>query len=348
MMGIDIFAGAGGLSLGATLAGIEVTAAVECDARTAKTYRYNLPSVKLMNDRVENVHPDLRSIMAAKPLIVFGGPPCQGFSIANQRTRNEENSANWLYREFLRVVRSLRPEWALLENVAGILQTSGGTFLSRILDALRRAGYAVTWWLLDASRYGVPQVRNRLFIIGSRSGALPTPPAESGFRRTVRDAIADLPYLANGALHDKLPYRSVDPSDYATALRAGADSCYNHLVSNNSPGVVRRYGHVPQGGNWRSIPAHLMRNYRDRSRCHTGIYRRVQWDAPSVVIGNFRKNMLIHPSQNRGLSVREAARLQSFPDSYRFIGSIGFQQQQVGNAVPPLLAKAVFSRILSM
>jgi DNA (cytosine-5)-methyltransferase 1 len=118
------------------------------------------------------------------------------------------------------------------------------------------------------------------------------------------------------------------------------------LVSKNSKSVIERYAYIPQGGNWEDIPETLMKNYADRSRCHTGIYHRLKEDAPSVTIGNYRKAMLIHPWEDRGLSVREAARLQSFPDNYQFMGSIGFQQQQVSNAVPPLLAKAVFEMIV--
>jgi DNA (cytosine-5)-methyltransferase 1 len=129
-------------------------------------------------------------------------------------------------------------------------------------------------------------------------------------------------------------------------MRNNQSGCLNHLVTRNSELVIERYKYIPQGGNWEHIPEHLMKNYKDKSRCHTGIYRRLDNNKPSVVIGNYRKNMLIHPTQNRGLSVREAARLQSFPDSFVFKGSIGFQQQQVGNAVPPLLAKALFSSIL--
>ena len=118
-----------------------------------------------------------------------------------------------------------------------------------------------------------------------------------------------------------------------------------HLVTRNAAFVLRRYKYIPQGGNWEDIPTRLMRNYKDREDCHTGIYHRLSADEPSIVIGNYRKNMLIHPFEDRGLSVREAARLQSFPDAYQFKGSVGYQQQQVANAVPPLLGQAVFRRI---
>jgi DNA (cytosine-5)-methyltransferase 1 len=131
-------------------------------------------------------------------------------------------------------------------------------------------------------------------------------------------------------------------------MRNGNAECTGHLVTNNATEIIERYKHIPQGGNWENIPEKLLSNYTDRTRCHTGIYRRLRENRPSVVLGNYRKNMLIHPWQDRGLSVREAARLQSFPDWYEFQGSIGFQQQQVGNAVPPLLAKAVFTALMEL
>jgi DNA (cytosine-5)-methyltransferase 1 len=163
---------------------------------------------------------------------------------------------------------------------------------------------------------------------------------------TVHEAIGDLPILRNGAKVSSLPYRKTTPSAYATSMRGDLAMCSNHLVTASNPTILQRYRYIPNGGNWKDIPKNLMKNYADRERCHTGIYKRLRPNEPSIVIGNFRKNMLIHPSQNRGLSVREAARLQSFPDHFEFTGSIGFQQQQVGNAVPPLLAKAVFNSIL--
>ena len=143
-----------------------------------------------------------------------------------------------------------------------------------------------------------------------------------------------------------MKYRTAPKSDYAKSLRGNLTECSNHLVTRNNANILKRYQHIPEGGNWENIPVRLMKNYANRTRCHEWIYRRLSIDEPSVVIGNYRKNMLIHPTQNRGLSVREAARLQSFPDTFAFQGSIGLQQQQVGNAVPPLLAKAVFNAIL--
>jgi DNA (cytosine-5)-methyltransferase 1 len=249
--------------------------------------------------------------------------------------------------EFVRVVRTLKPDWLVFENVRGIVDTAGGVFLDEVADRLARLGYTITQGLLNAVNFRVPQNRARLFLVGSRHAGrfcMPTPSRTAPL--TVADAISDLPELENGASESWQTYRCAASSPYARRLRRRLARSPNHLVSNSAPKIIRRYEHVPPGGNWECIPARLMRNYRDTSRCHTGIYHRLRYDKPSVVIGNYRKNMLIHPSQNRGLSVREAARIQSFPDDYEFFGSIGFQQQQVGNAVPPFLAKAVFDSII--
>jgi DNA (cytosine-5)-methyltransferase 1 len=132
------------------------------------------------------------------------------------------------------------------------------------------------------------------------------------------------------------------------AFMNGTGDVQGNLVTRSADVIIERYRHIGNGGNWEDIPSELMTNYQDASRCHTGIYHRLEWDTPSKVIGNFRKNMLIHPQQHRGLSVREAARLQSFPDHYEFLNSIGFQQQQVADAVPPLLAEAVAESILQV
>ena len=152
--------------------------------------------------------------------------------------------------------------------------------------------------------------------------------------------------LKNGSNQDILTYKTEAKSEYAKALRCGKKTCSGNLVTRNADSIVKRYEYIPQGGNWQNIPDELMDNYADKSRCHTGIYRSLSENEQSITVGNYRKSMLVHPWENRGLSVREAARLQSFPDSYIFCGSIGFQQQQVGNAVPPYLARAVFQEII--
>lgn len=347
LIGIDLFAGAGGMSLGASHAGVDVDLAVESDRHAAETYTANHPSTQLFAEDIRTLqYLNLAPWKAVSDrLIVFGGPPCQGFSWSNLRTRNIANEANWLFREFVRVVELLAPAWIVFENVQGIVNTAGGAFLAQVKRSLERR-YDLHQALLNATHYGVPQSRTRLFLVGSRDGIpFRFPQTQREVPLTVYDAIRDLPRLDNGNDVSWLPYGRARPSKYGRAMRGRLEICGNHLVTRNARFVTRRYGCVPQGGNWEDIPVSLMGNYCDRTRCHTGLYHRLRSDMPSVVIGNYRKNMLIHPFEDRGLSVREAARLQSFPDSYAFSGSIGFQQQQVGNAVPPLLAQAVFSQI---
>ena len=345
MVGIDLFSGAGGMSLGASMAGVKILCAIEANPWAAKTYANNHQYTNVVAKRVEHIQrTDIPRIPRSSPLVVFGGPPCRGFSTSNQKTRSSRNPDNWLFRHYLRIVSALQPDWVVFENVTGILQTEGGRFLKEVVDRLEDMRYGTTIWTLNAADFGVPQRRSRLFVIAGRAGQVETPKGAHA-PVTVADALSDLPSLLNGANIDCLPYASAPTSAYARRMRGVMRSSTNHLVTRNDPRIVRRYHFVPPGGNWRFIPKRLMRNYANRERCHEWIYHRLRSDQPSVVIGNYRKNMLIHPIQDRGLSVREAARLQSFPDWFEFTGSIGFQQQQVGNAVPPLLAKAVFNAV---
>ena len=345
-----MFAGAGGLSLGATRAGINVALAVESDTKSVATYSINHPRCKIFSDDIRNLSDEeINSIPKGDALsIVFGGPPCQGFSYSNSRTRNESNALNWLFLDFIRFVRIWEPDFVLFENVRGIVDTCRGRFLSCVIDHFRELGYTVAYGILNAKDYGVPQNRARFFLLAANhSVALRLPKPTHEIPISVQEAIGDLPALPNGASTSWLPYGKKAPSPYAQSLRSATGQSPNHLVTRNASYILERYAHIPQGGNWKNIPCHLMENYHDFTRCHTGIYSRLRLDTPSTVIGNYRKNMLIHPTQDRGLSVREAARIQSFPDTYEFSGSIGYQQQQVGNAVPPLLSEAVFSQVLS-
>ncbi|WP_137128770.1 DNA cytosine methyltransferase [Rhizobium sp. FY34] len=346
MIGIDLFSGAGGMSLGAEMAGLKTKLAVDFDASAFATYAHNHPDTFVLQADVQNLL-DISVPFASKDIVVYGGPPCQGFSTSNQRTRSADNDKNWLYRSFINFVRKIRPGWVIFENVRGILETEGGMFAEKVEADIRALGYDTKQGLMNAAEFGVPQVRSRFFLIARLGADAPELPVPQGRPVvTVDEALADLPELMNGANVSKLPYKTAATSAYARLMRGNASESENNLVSRNSDYVISRYPYIPQGGNWADIPEELMTNYQDRSRCHTGIYRRLRPDAPSVVIGNFRKNMLIHPHEHRGLSVREAARLQSFPDSFVFKGSIGLQQQQVGNAVPPLLARTLFETVI--
>ena len=200
-----------------------------------------------------------------------------------------------------------------------------------------------------ASDYGVPQRRNRLFIVGNKNGIKFEFPDKFDYLVSVDEAIGDLPVLCNGEtlMEGKYTISFEQATPYAQLMRKKSKAPTQNIVSRNRDYVIERYKYIGEGENWSSIPDHLMGNYADKKRCHSGIYKRLIGSKPSVVISNYRKSMLIHPHQDRGLSVREAARLQSFPDHFIFEGPVSYVQQQIGNAVPPLLAKAVMEKILS-
>ncbi|MDP2237854.1 MAG: DNA cytosine methyltransferase [Bacteroidales bacterium] len=343
-IGVDIFSGAGGLSLGAISAGIIIPIAIEKDPNAAKTFKTNHPDSKVITENISNINP--HSLNITNPLIVFGGPPCQGFSLSNSKTRNEKNENNKLYQEFIRFIEELKPKWFLFENVEGIVSFNKGATIKQIRQNFEELGYTVNHQVLTASDYGVPQDRNRFFLVGNKEGICFEFPEKQEKKVSVIDAIGDLPLLSNGQVEEELPYKS-SPSEYAKRLRNGNQKALQNYVSRNNDLVIERYRHIKPGQNWKAIPDHLMKNYKDKNNCHSGIYKRLNPEAPSIVISNYRKNMLIHPEQDRGLSVREAARIQSFPDDFIFVGSLMHIQQQIGNAVPPLLAEAIFKQIMN-
>jgi DNA (cytosine-5)-methyltransferase 1 len=349
LLGIDLFSGPGGMSLGAEMAGINVAYAIENDLHASLTYASNHPYTKIINDDISKIDPFEFKSLNNNDLILFGGPPCQGFSTSNQRTRNINNPSNWLFKEFIRFTRALMPNWLVFENVRGFIETENGLFLEHLIKDLSEIWYFCKWDILCASDYGVPQNRSRFFLVGSiKERNFEFPFSSNSKPISILQAIDDLPSLQNGANHKWLPYAKKANNEYAKKLRGDLDGCTGHLVTKNSQIIIERYKYIPQGGNWRNIPKELMKNYKDFSRCHTGIYHRLNENQPAIVFGNYRKSMLIHPRENRGFSVREAARIQSFPDWYDFLGSIGFQQQQVGDAVPPILANAIFKQLVTL
>ncbi len=185
-------------------------------------------------------------------------------------------------------------------------------------------------------------------MVGNKVGIEFEFPEKLKRKVSVKQAIGDLPDLKNGEKLDVVPYKTNKPNKYAKLMRNKSKKSTQNYVSRNEDYVIERYKYIGQGENWKAIPEKLMLNYKDSNNCHSGIYRRLDPNKPSVVIANYRKNMLIHPFQNRGLSVREAARIQSFPDTFVFKGNLSYKQQQIGNAVPPLLAKAIFEQIIKL
>jgi len=359
---IDLFSGAGGLSEGFRAAGFHVAASVEEDRYAVKTQVYN--HFRRKQYRTKVLTEDIRDVDRVVARLhhewphsvdaVIGGPPCQGFSSSNRRTRNSNNPNNALFRYFLNVVAVFQPWVTVMENVAGITTFEKGAVVDEIVTAFRSIGYSVEMAVLNSANYGVPQNRKRAFFIGVRGKKpifFPNPHITNPAKFVKAwEAISDLPSLPNGNTVDEMPYRSeAGLTAYQRKMRRDRRTTVkNNLVTANNDLVIRRYSFIPQGGNWSNIPDELMSNYSDKERCHRWIYLRLPEDSPCVAINNFRKNMLIHPRENRGLSVREAARLQSFPDDFVFLGGILHEQQLVANAVPPLLAKAVAKSVRRM
>lgn len=304
--------------------------------------------------------------------VMLAGPPCQGFSLANRRSRIHENPLNRLSLRVLPLVRVLEPHILILENVPGIrtLRTSTGdgeTTIEILQRRLRRLGYSSTVMVLDAAEYGVPQFRLRSFLVAVRDfqdASLPeniVPIPTHGPGRclpfvTVEEALSDLPTIGNGNCTMFMDYARTPRSSFQKRMRQNSNGYLtDHLTSRHSLYVLKRYARIPQGGNWTSIRS-SMSNYSDPSRTHRNIYYRLQADAPARTIGNFRKAMTIHPWETRGLSLREAARLQSIPDWFCFsnptqpitrgvVPGLNAYQQQIGNAVSYLLTEKLLSHV---
>lgn len=346
MIGIEIFAGAGGMGLGAKRAGIDIKIAVEKNPFAAQTYLANHKNTNVVVDDIENIL-EFKFERKDEKVILFGGPPCQGYSNSNRKTRLTDNPKNWLFKHFIRSITLVKPDWVVIENVPGLQNMDKGYFLKMICKDLTDLGFTPNIKILNAADFGVPQKRERLFIVASKSGIafdFPIGQFQNNYV-TVKDALYDLPKLKNGEMITKEKYNGRPISEYARMMRENRRKVTQNYVTKNSDLVIKRYEFIKQGGNWQDIPNALMSNYKDHTRCHHGIYRRLEENKPAMVVANYRKSMLIHPTENRGLSVREAARLQSFPDYYEFMGPLIHQQQQVGDAVPPLLAEEVFRKI---
>jgi DNA (cytosine-5)-methyltransferase 1 len=356
---IDLFCGAGGLSEGFRQAGFHVLVGNDFDTAAGETFSHTHKDARFLAGPIQKWSG--QDFLSAAGLrrgqldVLVGGPPCQGFSVYNhQRGLHDERSS--LYREYLRLVDALQPSWVVLENVTGMTSAGGGQAIQAIHEGLMGLGYRVEARVLRAEEYGVPQERRRIVFVGSRTSAgpvFPEPTHGAGLKpfNKVRDAIGDLPSLRNGEDRGVLAYEKDADGDYQAAIRADSTRVFNHAATKLSSVNVQRMRHIPQGGSWRDIPFDLLPAGMKRAKRsdHTKRYGRLSWEGLSSTIltkCDVHWGAYIHPSQDRSITVREAARFQSFPDWFEFKGSRTEQYVQVGNAVPPLLGKAVAEALL--
>lgn len=382
---IDLFAGAGGLSQGLRDAGFTSLYANEVVPQYAQTFARNHEGTLVDARDIRTVDPrKVRlqlGLQRGELTLVAGGPPCQGFSI-NAPLRSDEDHRNHLFRDFLRFVDEFLPRAVLIENVPGLVSFAGGATLEAILTSLEDLGYSADVRILYAPHFGVPQTRWRTIVIGRRDGgeplaAFPEPAHEAPTRinftstlggrnivklpttrnlrihTTVRDALDDLPVLHNGESGAPSKAYRCDPQNlYQIELRAGCTQVNNHEAARLSPINLQRMQHIPPGGNWTDIPRHLLPEGMKRAHTsdHTKRYGRAHPDNLSSTIltkCDPHWGAYFHYNQDRIFTVREAGRIQSFPDRFVFTGSRVAQYEQVGNAVPPMLARAIGCAIVA-
>lgn len=355
---IDLFCGAGGLSEGFRQAGFHVRAGNDFFDAAGETFSSTHRQSTFLPGPIQKHSAQdflkVAGLRVGQLDVLVGGPPCQGFSVYNhQRGLHDERSS--LYLEYLRIVDGLQPRWVVLENVTGMTSAGGGAAIDAIKEGLEAIGYVVKEKILRAEEYGVPQERRRIVFVGNRIGKPVEFPVQTHGANlipfvNIRDAIGDLPGLMNGQELGPQNYGSEPRSDFQTAMRAGSNAVQNHAAAKLSKVNLERLKHIPQGGSWRDIPFELLPEGMKRAKRsdHTKRYGRLSWEGlASTILTKCDPHWgaYFHPEQHRTLTVREAARLQSFPDWFVFQGSRTDQYTQVGNAVPPLLGKAIANSI---
>lgn len=343
---IDLFAGVGGMSLGFKHAGFNVVLANEYDSSIAASYQHNLPNTNMIIGDITKL--DLQQtfgVFRGKIDVVIGGPPCQGFSQKGQR-KTINDPRNFLFKHFAEVVKLVRPTYFVMENVPNILTAENGYFKREIIYFFNDLGYQVSADVLNAADYGVPQNRRRAVILGKMCDTSISLPEPKGKKVTVWDAISDLAFLESGEGDEMIKYPMMIQSHYQEELRDGSDRLYNHIATKHSNLALQRLSLIPTECGKEVLPdEHLTKSI------YSGTWCRMKKDDVSVTITTRfdtpSSGRFTHPFLNRAITVREAARLQSFPDTFHFIGNKSSQMKQVGNAVPPKLAQAIANRIMS-
>ena len=343
---IDLFAGVGGLSLGFEKKGFDVVLANEYDASIATSYIANHKNTKMIVGDITSLDlEDTFGKLAGTIDVVIGGPPCQGFSQKGQR-KTIHDERNFLFKYYVSVVELVNPKYFVMENVPNLLTAEGGYFRHEIEELFNKLGYYLEYGVLNASDYGVPQNRRRAIIIGKLDGDAPKLPVPKRNKVTIWDAISDLAYLESGEGSEEQEYKYPADSDYEKMLRKDSSKLFNHIATKHSPLALERLALIPPNAGREVLPKeHLTKSI------YSGTWTRMKKDEISVTITTRfdtpSSGKFTHPFLNRAITVREAARIQSFPDDFHFVGNKGSQMKQVGNAVPPLLAAAIAEVIMN-
>lgn len=359
---VDLFCGAGGMSLGFNQAGFHTIFANDIEPSAIETYRYNHPEVlskDIVLGDIKDLASEVQTHIKDSVDLLIGGPPCQGFSNANKQ-RMIDDPRNKLYKEYVHVVATVQPKFFVMENVQGML-----TIADQVVEDFERAGYRVSYRVMNAADFGVPQNRKRIIFIGNRLGIDNVAVIEEIYKSikdvettTLKDAIADLPSLSalrkknatnyesdeHGRLITKAPH--IEPSNYVQEINQNRQQhfLYNHKARFNNDRDIEIFGRLHQGDDSSNEKIADIMPYTTRKEIFKDKYYKLIYNRPSKTITAHMKfdcNMYIHPTQARGLTQREAARVQSYPDDYFFKGSFTKIYMQIGNSVPPLMAKKI-------
>lgn len=340
---LDLFSGAGGFAYGFRSAGFKTIAGVDNDVQSLETFSKNFPEALSICEDLSLTSPNLKKIfrdLQNKIDVIVGGPPCQGFSIAGKRLIDDPR--NSLYRHYIEIVKVIIPKYVVIENVPTIRTMGGGKVASAIIQDLENLSYQVKMVTVNASDYGVPQNRRRTFFI-AKLDAEPIDfpdPVTSKNKVTTRDAIGDLPILKDN--YDEFPvlYSIKAKNEYQKRMRKASKKIYNHWSVAHTEQTKAIISLVPDGGNYKNLPKKLQNTRRVNIA-----WTRMNSKLPSFTI-DAGHNHHFHYKANRVPTVRECARIQSFPDTFIFLGSKTSQYRQVGNAVPPILAEILAKKIL--
>lgn len=337
---LDLFSGCGGMSLGFEAAGFEVALAIDTWSDAIKTYNHNHSSpVGKVMDIKELDNEQIDSIISDGPITgVIGGPPCQGFSTVG--TRDVEDERNHLYMEYYRVVKKIKPKFFVIENVQGMLTLAKGAFKDDVVNRFSALGYKVSYSLLNAKDFGIPQHRKRIFFVGIMEGEFVFPDGSAIPDVTTKEALSDLPPIdVEHKVIGTFDYPSPPKSDYQKYIRGKSKQITNHLITMHTEQTKNIIGMIPDGGKIKDLP----REYWEVRKFNKA-FQRMPSDGVSATVDTGHRNYF-HYKQNRIPTARENARLQSFKDDWVPQGSKTSQYKQIGNAVPPLLAETLARRL---